>query len=55
MINKGGYINKNMYMLQCVLSMELMVLEGNKESVLPINVDILIFRGLSNEVTNKNK
>lgn len=55
MINKGGYINKNMYMLQSVLFMELMVLDGNKEFVLPINIDILIFIGLSNEVTNKNK
>lgn len=44
-----------MYMLQCVLSMELMVLDGNKEPVLPINIDILIFIGLSNEVTNENK
>ena len=44
-----------MYMLQCVLSMELMVLDGNKESVLLINIDILMFIGLSNEVTNKDK
>ncbi len=44
-----------MYMLQCVLSMELMVLDGNKEPVLPVNIDILIFIGLSNEVTNENK
>ena len=44
-----------MYMLQCVLSMELMVLDGNKEYVLLINIDILMFIGLSNEVTNKDK
>lgn len=55
MINKGWYINKNMYTLQCILSMELRVLDGNKEFVLPINIDILIFIGLSNEVTNKDK
>ena len=55
MINKGWYINKNMYTLQCILYMELRVLDGNKEFVLPINIDILIFIGLSNEVTNKDK